>query len=52
MSFASGIPLSSLNVIGGGSNETDPSFSADACVIYYASDSGSTDFDIYRATRD
>src|SRR6202000_1998376 len=32
----SGISLSSLNVIGGGSNETDPSLSADACFIYYA----------------
>lgn len=51
LATTSGIPLSALNIIGGGSNETDPAFSADACFIYYASDNGSADYDIYRAAR-
>jgi hypothetical protein len=45
------IALSSLNNTGGRSDETDPSLSADACSIYFASDNGSTDYDLYRATR-
>jgi hypothetical protein len=46
-----GTPLSSLNTTGGGSNETDPSLSQDSCTIYFASDSGKGDFDLYRAAR-
>ena len=45
------VPLATLNTIGGGSDQTDPAFSADSCVIYYASDSGSGNYDLYRAAR-
>jgi hypothetical protein len=45
------IPLSVLNITGGGSDETDPSLSPDSCSIYYASDSGTGDYDLYRAAR-
>jgi hypothetical protein len=46
------IPLSALNTTGGGSDETDPSLSQDACSIYFASDSGTGNYDLYRAARD
>lgn len=46
-----GTPLSSLNHTGGISNETDPSLSEDSCTIYFASDGGKADFDVYRAAR-
>lgn len=45
------VPLTSLNSTGGMSNETDASLSTDLCTIYFASDSGSGDYDLYRATR-
>ena len=45
------VPLSALNVTGGGSDETDPSLSPDACSIYFASDSGTGNYDLYRAAR-
>jgi WD40-like Beta Propeller Repeat len=45
------IPLSSLNNTGGMSTETDPSLSTDACILYFASDNGTGDFDVYRALR-
>ena len=48
---AKAVALSALNQTGGGSTETDPSLSADSCFIYFASDSGSGDFDLYRAAR-
>jgi hypothetical protein len=46
-----GTPLSNLNNTGGMSNETDASLSQDSCTIYFASDSGTGDFDLYRAAR-
>jgi hypothetical protein len=46
-----GTPLSNLNNTGGMSNETDASLSQDSCTIYFASDSGKGDFDLYRAAR-
>jgi hypothetical protein len=45
------IALSSLDKIGGGSNESDPSLSTDSCTIYFTSDNGSADSDLYRAQR-
>jgi hypothetical protein len=45
------IALSSLNTIGGGSNESDPSLSTDSCTIYFASDNGTASSDLYRAQR-
>ena len=45
------IPLASLNTTGGMSMETDPSLSPDSCVLYFASDSGTGDFDLYKAQR-
>ncbi len=49
--LAAGTPLASLNITGGMSNESDPSLSADACTIYFASDNGTGDFDLYKALR-
>jgi len=43
--------LASLNKTGGMSIETDPSLSADACTMYFASDNGTGDFDLYKAPR-
>src|SRR6478609_6105428 len=48
---AAATSLASLNNTGGGSEETDPTLSADACTIYFASDHGTADFDLYKATR-
>ncbi|HEY0464844.1 MAG TPA: hypothetical protein VGC79_11570, partial [Polyangiaceae bacterium] len=45
------IALASLNNSGGMSQETDPSLSADACTVYFASDRGTGDFDLYKAPR-
>ena len=45
------VALSSLNNTGGGSNETDPALSVDSCTIYFASDSGKGDYDLYSAAR-
>ena len=47
------VPLSALNMTGGatGSDETDPSFAPDACSIYFASDNGTGNYDLYRAAR-
>jgi len=47
----SAIALGSLNVTGGTSRETDPSLSPDSCAIYFASDNGTRNFDLYRAPR-
>jgi len=44
-------PLASLNNTGGMSSESDPSLSPDFCTIYFASDSGTGDFDLYKAQR-
>jgi hypothetical protein len=53
--LAAATALASLNTTGGTSTETDPSFSPDACNIYFASDSdsdgGRGDFDLYKAQR-
>jgi hypothetical protein len=46
-----GTPLSNLNNTGGMSNETDASLSQDSCTIYFASDGGKGEFDLYRAAR-
>jgi hypothetical protein len=51
LTAAAGIPLSTLNNTGGASTETDPSLSQDSCLIYFASDNGTTSFDLYRAAR-
>jgi hypothetical protein len=48
---AAGVALAALNNTVGASTETDPSLSADSCFIYFASDSGTRDFDLYRAAR-
>ena len=48
---ANGVALSALNQTGGGSSETDPSLSPDSCFVYFASDGGSADYDLYRAAR-
>ena len=48
---AAGVPLSALNSTGGGSTQTDPSLSPDSCLIYFASDDGGPDTDLYRAAR-
>ncbi|HEX3854948.1 MAG TPA: hypothetical protein VHW01_28495 [Polyangiaceae bacterium] len=45
-----GTPLANLNSVGM-SSETDPSLSQDSCTIYFASDGGKGDFDLYRAAR-
>ena len=45
------IPLASLNTTGGMSTETDPSLSPDSCALFFASDSGTGDFDLYKAQR-
>jgi hypothetical protein len=45
------VPLTALNTIGGGSDQTDPAFAPDFCAIYYASDNGSGNYDLYRAAR-
>ena len=45
------VALSSLNNTGGMSNETDPSLSQDACFIYFATDNGTGNYDLYRAAR-
>jgi hypothetical protein len=51
MPLTPGTPLSNLNNTGGTSNETDASLSEDSCTIYFASDGGKGDFDLYRAAR-
>jgi hypothetical protein len=48
---AAATALASLNTVGGMSTETDPTLSSDACTIYFASDSGTGDFDLYKASR-
>lgn len=48
---AAAIALASLNNTGGSSQETDPTLSNDACTLYFASDRGSGDFDLYKASR-
>jgi hypothetical protein len=48
---AAATALASLNITGGMSNETDPSLSPDSCFVYFASDKGTGDFDLYRAQR-
>ena len=45
------IPLASLNNTGGVSTETDPSLSPDSCFLYFASDNGTGNFDLYKAQR-
>ncbi len=47
----SAIPLSALNNAGSASDETDPSLAPDSCSIYFASDSGTGNYDLYRAAR-
>ncbi|MEO7035225.1 MAG: hypothetical protein ABI548_15010 [Polyangiaceae bacterium] len=49
--MAPAVALSALNNTGGGSTETDPALSADSCTIYFASDNGKGDFDLYSAAR-
>jgi len=49
--LAAATALASLNHTGGVSRETDPSLSSDACYIYFASDNGMEDFDLYKAQR-
>ena len=49
--LAAGTALGSLNYTGGKSSETDPSLSPDACTVYFASDGGSGNFDLYKASR-
>jgi hypothetical protein len=51
LASAPAVPLSSLNNTGGASTETDPSLSQDSCFLYFASDNGTNDFDLYRAAR-
>jgi hypothetical protein len=43
--------VASLNHTGGRSRETDPSLSSDSCTIYFSSDDGTGDFDLYKAQR-
>lgn len=50
--LAAATSLASLDATGGMSWETDPSLSPDSCTIYFASDSGTGDFDLYKAPRD
>ena len=45
------VPLTALNTVGGGSDQTDPAFAPDYCAIYYASDNGTGNYDVYRAAR-
>jgi len=45
------VPLTSLNNTGGSASETDPSLSSDACTIYFASNSETGDYDLYKAQR-
>ncbi|HYQ01041.1 MAG TPA: hypothetical protein VER96_20365 [Polyangiaceae bacterium] len=48
---AAATALEDLNLLGG-PQETDPTFSADACTIYFASDRDHAgDFDLYKAAR-
>jgi WD40 repeat protein len=49
--LAPAISLGSLNTLGGMSRETDPSLSPDSCFIYFASDNGTGNFDLYKAPR-
>jgi len=49
--FGNAIALSTLNTTGGKSNESDPSLSRDSCAVYFASDSGTGNYDLYRALR-
>ncbi|HWZ91635.1 MAG TPA: hypothetical protein VNW92_22390 [Polyangiaceae bacterium] len=51
LAAAPAVPLSALNNTGSVSTETDPSFSSDACYIYFASNNGTANFDAYRAAR-
>jgi hypothetical protein len=54
MPLTPAVALTSVNVSVGGSTETDPSFSPDLCVLYFASDGGSAggfDFRLFRAHR-
>ncbi len=46
-----GVALSALNTTGGVRSESDPSLSVDLCTIYFASDNGKGNFDLYRASR-
>jgi len=48
---AAATALASINNTGGMSRETDPSLSNDACTVYFASDNGTGDFDLYKASR-
>jgi len=48
---AAATALASLNNVGGMSTETDPTLSGDACTIYFATDGGTGDFDLYKASR-
>ncbi|HEY3255268.1 MAG TPA: hypothetical protein VGJ91_15020, partial [Polyangiaceae bacterium] len=48
---AAAIPLESLNTTGGMSRESDPSLTPDSCFVYFASDNGTGDFDLYKAPR-
>lgn len=48
---AAATALASLNTVGGGSTETDPTLSSDACTIYFATDNGTADYDLYKASR-
>jgi hypothetical protein len=54
MPLAPAVALTGVNVTAGASTETDPSFSPDLCVLYFASDGGSADgfdFKLFRAHR-
>jgi hypothetical protein len=54
MALTTAVALSGVNVTTGESTETDPSFSPDLCVLYFASDGGSAggfDFKLFRAER-
>ncbi len=54
MPLAPAVALDGVNVTGGESTETDPSFSPDLCMLYFASDGGSAggfDFKLFRAAR-
>jgi hypothetical protein len=52
--LATAVPLAGVNHSTDASNETDASFSADLCTLYFASDGGGAqghDFRLYRASR-
>jgi hypothetical protein len=49
--LAAATPLTSLNTTGGVSRQTDPSLSPDSCFVYFASDNGTGDFNLYKAQR-